>query len=108
MVFANEPYLLRDGKTLYFAAADSSGADWDLFRASGDAARLRHRSATASLVGGNVNGGSEEVAPVVTEDEEELFFATDRAGGSFDVWTATKDRGRSRPGLRRPKGRQPS
>jgi len=94
--FANEPYLLRDGKTLYFSAAPTSGTDWDLYRANGEAPG--YDSGNAKVLAGNANSGNEDVAPVVTEDEEELFFATNRSGLPFDVWTATKTSG-ALPGM---------
>jgi hypothetical protein len=87
--YANEPYLLRDGKTMYFSASGGGGGDWDIYRAVG--APPGYDLSNAAIVNSDVNGDLTDVAPVVTEDEEEIFFATDRSGGLFDIWTATRE-----------------
>ena len=79
---SNEPYLLGDGKTLYFSG------NYDLLRAQGDAPEfggVANRTALASL-----NTSSWDVAPVATNDELELFFSSDRDGGGLDLFTASR------------------
>lgn len=84
---SNEPYLLGDGKTLYFSGND------DLYRAHGDApdfGGIDKRTVLTSLVTPNGATPNWNAAPVVTNDELELFFASDRAGGGLDIYTATR------------------
>lgn len=90
MVYGNEPYLLGDGMTMYFSAANSSASDYDLFRAKGPAPSFG--SANGVLLSNNTS--SEDVAPVVAEDELEMFWASNRGDalnkGDLDIWTATR------------------
>lgn len=79
---SNEPYLLGDGKTLYFSAND------DLYRASGDAPEFGGIAGRTALTSLNALGW--DAAPVVTNDELELFFSSDRGGGGLDIYTATR------------------
>ncbi|MDB4997009.1 MAG: hypothetical protein JWM74_4441 [Myxococcaceae bacterium] len=88
---ANEPYLLANGRTLYFSAAPSGSSDYDLFRAEGPTVG----TFGAGRLLTNVTNVS-DVAPVVAEDELEMFWASDRPDGAttpkgaLDVWTATR------------------
>lgn len=86
---ASEPYVLPARKAVYFSASDGS-PDWDIFRAD--------ISSTVDLSKGrlltNVPTADTEVAPVVTDDEEEIFFSTDRAqpgSGKLEIWRADKE-----------------
>jgi hypothetical protein len=81
---ANEPYLLANG-TLYFSATAAGSPDYDLFRSEGK----RPAFGSGRLL---VNVTTEvDVAPVVAEDELEMFWASDRAkSGNLDVWTGTR------------------
>jgi hypothetical protein len=90
MVYANEPYLLANGTVMYFSAAGGSGSDFDLFRAEGAAPTFD--SGNGRLLT-NVTT-VEDVAPVVAEDELEMFWASNRGDaqnkGDLDIWTATR------------------
>lgn len=88
---SNEPYLLASGLTFYFAASISLSPkpQWDLYRAVG----------TVPDFGAPVRiplldqPDTDEFAPVPSEDELELFFASSRAPGStanLDIWHATR------------------
>ncbi len=81
---SNEPYILGDGATVYF----SSGPD--LYRTSGPPPEF---GATPVNVPG-INTGNLELSPVVSDDERELFFASDREQpGSLmglDIYAATR------------------
>lgn len=83
---SNEPYLLADGHTLYFGASVSaSSPQWDLYRTTGSVGAF----ATPAIVDGISASMSDEFAPVPSEDELELFFASSRAPGSnanLDMW----------------------
>jgi len=81
-IYADNPYLLANGATMYFAAASNSGNDWQLFRSTGGPPDYMTKSAKA-LTG---ISPMPNVAPVVTEDEEEIFFASDRGGTALDLW----------------------
>lgn len=86
---SNEPYVTARGGAVYFAA----GHEWDLFRTAGTAPAFG--AAPMPVPGVNV-AGTVEAAPVVSDDELEIFFASDRhdPGGSFvdlDLYTATRD-----------------
>lgn len=89
---SNEPYLLADGRTFYFAATASMAPPrWGLYRAEGAAPTF---GAPSALPGPQVNqASSNQFAPVVTEDELEVFFASSRPPGNddnFDLWVARR------------------
>ncbi|MBK8212868.1 MAG: hypothetical protein IPK71_03895 [Myxococcales bacterium] len=89
---SNEPYLLADGRTFYFAATGSmTPPRWELYRAEGEAPTF---GAPSTVPGSSVNqAGSNQFAPVVTEDELEVFFASSRPPGNednFDLWVARR------------------
>ena len=92
--FANEPYLLGDGQTLYLAGSSMGGTtSTDIFRARGGPPMFGDGS---DLVAG-VNGTSGEYAPVVSDDELEMFFSSDRestgmpAKMPLDIFVASRD-----------------
>jgi len=73
--FANEPYLLSGGETLYLSGVRAGGAtSSDIYRARGGPPMFGGGSDLAQ----GVNGPSEEYAPVVSDDELEMFFSSDR------------------------------
>ena len=78
-----------DGLTLYFAS-DRLGGDVDLYRA----ARTTKDDpwGTPISLGPVVNSLAYDDLPVVSADGLELFFMSDRAGGSgdVDIWVATR------------------
>lgn len=86
--FANEPYILADGRTLYFSAGTFSS--WRLYKAVGTPPAF----GTASPVPVALTTNGYDEAPVVTDDELELFFASNRADTgddkAFDIYTATR------------------
>lgn len=90
LAFSNEPYLLANGRTMYFASANANGVDWDLFRAEG--VPPLYAAGSGRLLT-NVTP-DEEFAPVVAEDEREMFWASNRADpakkGDLDIWTAER------------------
>ena len=86
---ASHPYLLTNG-VLYFAARGT--ADFDLYRATGPSS-----SEVAAAARLDVSDAVQlDFAPVVSEDELEVFWATNRtpplgsAAGGLDVWTASR------------------
>lgn len=89
--FVNEPYLLGDGGALYFAA--KYGAGWDIYTSRDwgtDAA------ATATLVAGS-KPAVDEVAPVVSDDELEIFYGSNASSPNneitgYDIYRATRPR----------------
>lgn len=89
--FVNEPYLLGNGTALYFAA--KYGAGWDIYTSRNwgtDAA------ATATLVPGSA-AGIDEVSPVVSDDELEIFYGSNalQPGNeitAYDIYRATRPR----------------
>lgn len=86
---ANEPYLSPDGQHLYFGAQTTAGATWDLYRAESNGA-LGFKNATALPVS---TLAAHELAPVPTEDELELFWASldvASAATTMDLWTASR------------------
>jgi hypothetical protein len=89
---SNEPYLLADGRTFFFAATVSlAPIHWDLYRAEGNAPDFQ---APKKVSGSAVNQDqTDELAPVPSEDELEIFFASSRAPGgdaNLDMWTAKR------------------
>ncbi|HSO40019.1 MAG TPA: hypothetical protein VLT33_46145 [Labilithrix sp.] len=87
---SNEPYLLGDGHTFYFAASASADTpQWDLYRATGTVPSFPSPTSVTAV---NLSD-SHEFAPVPSEDELEIFFASSRAPGSesnLDIWRATR------------------
>jgi Tol biopolymer transport system component len=87
---ANEPYLVGGGQTLYFAATlGTATINWDLYRATGGPPSF----SPAIQVAGTVSPDDEQ-APVVSADERELFFSSDRhapnVADKLDIYTATR------------------
>ena len=80
--FANEPYLSSDGQTLYLAGAAGGGTTGgDIYRARGGPPMF---GAGADLVDG-VNSASAEAAPVVSDDELEMLFSSDRESTGMPI-----------------------
>ena len=86
--YANEPYMLADGRTLYFAAGTASS--WRLYKTVGDAPNF----GAGSPIAMDVTTTGYDLAPIVTDDELELFFSSNRADTSnsraLDIYTATR------------------
>ena len=92
--FANEPYLLGDGQTLYLAGgAMGDTTSPHIYRARGGPPMFGGGS---DLVAG-VNGASRDFAPVVSDDELEIFFSSDRESTGMpmdmplDIFVASRD-----------------
>jgi len=81
---ANEPYVLPDG-TLYFAASTTGGANYDIYRSNGPLPSL----GGATVVGGLVTAGGDQAA-VVSTDELEIFFASNRDAPAATSTTSTR------------------
>lgn len=87
---ANEPYLASNGQTLYFGAKlDPTVDDWDIYRATGGPPSFSPGAQVPGLV-----STADEVAPVISNNERELFFAANRHAaiqtGMLDIYTATR------------------
>jgi Tol biopolymer transport system component len=89
MQHSNEPYLLTDGRTLYLSGQSPQSQADDIYRTSGDPPLF---GGDAVLVPG-IATTSRELAPVVSDDEREIFFSSDRDSASFalDIYVATRD-----------------
>jgi Tol biopolymer transport system component len=81
---SNEPYILGDGKTLYFSGATNGASNADLYRASGSPPGFGGNNSAVRLPG-MVNGTAHDLAPVVTDDELEIFFASGATNGGLDI-----------------------
>ena len=85
---SNEPYLLASGQTFYFAASEGLlPPRWDLYRAEGAVPSF---GTPAKLRGVNEELQN-EFAPVPSEDELEIFFASSRPPGrdaNLEIWHA--------------------
>ncbi|HEX7703171.1 MAG TPA: hypothetical protein VF403_20675 [Kofleriaceae bacterium] len=87
----NEPYTLTAGTAMYFDGQTAS--DPNMYRADGDVLALGDIAPLSSL-----NTTNRENAPVVSDDELEIFFASDRAAPNasnlygLDIFTAVRDR----------------
>lgn len=84
--YSNEPYLLGDGQTLYFGASPTGGP-WDLYRARGPGPDF---GASDAVVVPGVASARSEFAPVVSDHELEIFFASDRDRSDLDIYTAVR------------------
>jgi hypothetical protein len=87
--FSNEPYLLGDGQTLYLSGGPQDGKS-DLFRSVGTPPTF---DAFEGVSEANL-AEAEEFAPVVTDDELEIFFASNRNnladGLALDIFTSSR------------------
>ncbi len=88
MIRSNEPYLVNDGRVLYLSGASPDSQTDDIYRAAGEPPLY---GGTAEIVAG-IETAAGEYAPVVANDELEIFFASDRVNGNFelDLYTATR------------------
>lgn len=91
--YVNEPYLSSDGQTLHLAGAKIGGTtEGDIYRARGGPPTY---GGDSDLVAG-VNTPGAEAAPVISDDELEIFFSSDRestgvpAGAALDLFVATR------------------
>lgn len=84
---SNEPYVLDDSETVYFGGFGSTTEAWDLFRASGPGPGFGAREPIASI-----NSSADDAAPVVSNDEREIFFASTRDGNHHDIYTARREK----------------
>jgi hypothetical protein len=92
--YANEPYLLGGGETLYLAGVRAGSATGsDIYRARGGPPEFG--DGTDPVAGVNTAGG--EFAPVVSDDDLEMFFSSDRestgvpASLPLDIFVASRD-----------------
>lgn len=87
--YSNEPYLLGDGRTLYLSGGQQDGKS-ELFRGIGTPPTFDAFEAVSEV---NLKD-AEEFAPVVTDDELEIFFASNRNnladGLALDIFTASR------------------
>lgn len=87
-VSSNEPYALGSSDVLYFEADHAKS---DIYRAAGGPTAFTDVAPVASL-----DTADRENAPVVTDDELEVFFASDRASpgrpnlSGLDIYTAAR------------------
>ena len=80
---SNEPYIVGDGRVLYFSAEEMSS---QLYRMEGAPPTFGGKS---TLVPGVDIANNDEYAPVVRDDELEMFFASGR-DFTLDLFTATR------------------
>lgn len=89
--FGNEPYVLRDGQTLFVSAGKNANSRSDLYRIKG---APPWTAAAAEPVPGVNLPADNELAPVVSDDEREIFFASNRltpnVDFALDIFTATR------------------
>lgn len=86
---ANEPYLSPDGQHLFFGAQLTAGTTWDLYRAERDGGSGFRNPARLSVS----TEAAHELAPVPSEDELEIFWASLGASSSpstMDLWMASR------------------
>jgi hypothetical protein len=86
----NEPFLIGT-RILYFAGtASESPMDWNIYRAEADPPDF---GTTPALVT-SANSNAQEFAPVLTDDELEIFFSSNRRTPAdeyaLDIFTATR------------------
>ncbi len=83
---SNEPYVLSDSETVYFGGMGSSAIDWEIYRSRGPGPGFGTGQIVTSL-----SSAYGEAAPVVSDDELEIFFASQRdSPGSHDIFTAIR------------------
>lgn len=89
MTLANEPFIVNQ-RVLYFSAMANTNQLW---RTEGDPPAFGDQPV---LVPGVDLPGAQEFAPVVRDDELEMFFASGSQLAQLDIYTATRD-SRSEP-----------
>ena len=84
-----DPYILPDGKTVWFDVYTGAG-DTEIYRATAGAAGFN--TIREKVLG--VGSAKVDAYPVVTLDERTLYFASDRADpnalGDYDIYAATR------------------
>ncbi len=87
--YSNEPYLLGDGRTLYVSGGQQDGKS-ELFRSVGTPPTFDAFEEVSEV---NMTE-AEEFAPVVTDDELEIFFGSNRNnladGLALDIFTSSR------------------
>jgi Tol biopolymer transport system component len=86
----NDPFILADGRVLYFAS--DRGGNYALYRSVQTGGVF---STPVIVVGGNLNTVYTELSPVVSQDELTLYFASTRPApeprsGEGDIYQATR------------------
>lgn len=88
----HNPYLSKDGLSLYFASTRPGGyGGWDLW--------VAHRASTDSPweapvnMGAVINTPGMELGPVLSRDGHQLYFSSTRPGGhgGLDLWVSWRD-----------------
>lgn len=81
---SNEPYVLSDSETVYFGGESGTGRGWELYRSHGPGPGFGTREVLAQ-----VSSDFDDAAPVVSDDELEIFFASERDGTheGHDIYT---------------------
>jgi len=84
------PFLLEDGKALYFASSRNPQNSTDIYRAAWSGSSFE-----APVPVRDINEISSELDPVVTPEDSTIYFASDRSDGrprnSSDVWIPNLD-----------------
>lgn len=84
-----DPYILSAGETLYLTSA--RGGSYDIYRA----ARGGNGSFGEPTEVTEVSSSDDDVLPVVSEDDQTMFFASDRTSGGalgeMDIWVAVRE-----------------
>ncbi len=83
-VNTNEPYLVGNGRVLYFSAETSSVV---LYRMEGDPPQF---GGQPKAVPGVNRSNADEFAPVVRDDELEIFFASGADASVLDIYSASR------------------
>lgn len=81
------PYVLPDGSALYFGSDRVAGSAYNLFVSSNAGGAF---GAPTPVTGTNLATASTEDVPAVTPDQLTLYFASDRAGTTYDIFRATR------------------
>ena len=84
----SQPWVLPDNSAVYFSSTRGVNGDADLYVASGAAGSF---GAPTLVTGTSLQTTGTEGYPVVTQDQLNLYFRSDRpGGGGFDIWFATR------------------
>jgi hypothetical protein len=84
----SQPWVLPDHSAVYFSSTRGAAGDPDLWVSTGSAGSF---GAPTLVTGTSLQTTATEGYPVVTQDQLNLYFRSDRPGsGNLDIWLATR------------------
>lgn len=81
-----DPFVSPSGDRLYYGQNETVGFDQNIYMA----VRQDAVTYTSSVAVAELNSTSFETQPILTADETVVYFTSNRDGGNFDIWRASR------------------